>query len=536
MNTKEFTNELEYLIRARYSAICINSFEEERAFDLINKLSFKLNKRIITWSSTKGLIVNNNSIQNSLDLRQAIIQLEELASEPTIFIFFDIHTFLKNQPVIIRAFREICQKLRSGFPSNILLITSELEIPNELQKEITILDLPLPNLEEVKQTILNFSKNYENRNELKILLDNESLELLSQASLGLSKSEIENCLAKSLVKNRRISNQEVNLILAEKKQIIRKTNILEYVSVDSLNLSKIGGLENLKKWLSIRKLAFSNEAVEFGIKAPKGVLLIGVPGCGKSLSAKCVSTFWNLPLLKLDMGRIFSGIVGSSEANIRHALKLAEAISPCILWIDEIEKGLSGSNSGSSDGGAATRVFGHLLTWMQEKIAPVFVFATANNIKNLPPELLRKGRFDEIFFVDLPSYVERKEIFSIIIDKLNRSPQNYNLDNFSNLTGEAILGEDIRFTGSEIESVVNDALLESFYSKSIDNKSKELTDEHIELAITRIIPLAKSRKEEIKSLREWAAENAVRASLVNDQKFESNQSNTEISFGRNIDF
>ena len=236
------------------------------------------------------------------------------------------------------------------------------------------------------------------------------------ASLGLTELEIENCLSRSLVNDRRLDESDLKTIVNEKKQIIRKTGILEFVDTN-LNLDDVGGLQTLKKWLDLRSHCFDDQAKAFAVQPPKGVLLTGVPGCGKSLTAKCVASAWNMPLLRLDMGKIFQGLVGSSEQNIRLALKTAEAVAPSILWIDEIEKGLSGSGGSGGDGGTSTRVFGTLLTWMQEKKSPVFVFATANNINGLPPELLRKGRFDEIFFVDFPSWEERKKILEIHIPR-----------------------------------------------------------------------------------------------------------------------
>jgi len=249
-----------------------------------------------------------------------------------------------------------------------------------------------------------------------------------------------------LVSSLSVNENTVKDLLSEKKQIIRKTGILEYID-SKVNLEDVGGLATLKKWLHLRSQCFGQIAQEFGVGTPKGLLLTGVPGCGKSLTAKCVSSSWNMPLLRLDMGKIFQGVVGSSESNIRSALRTAEAISPCILWIDEIEKGLSGSSGGASDGGTATRVFGTLLTWMQEETAPVFVFATANNINSLPPELLRKGRFDEIFFVDFPSTLERKKILEIHLKKLKRDPEKFDLNRLAALGGESNFGKDIVLSG-----------------------------------------------------------------------------------------
>ena len=287
---------------------------------------------------------------------------------------------------------------------------------------------------------------------------------------------------------------------------------MDYIDASSLSLDNVGGLETLKRWLALHSAAFGRAAKEFGLAPPKGVLLTGVPGCGKSLTAKCVAAAWKLPLLKLDMGKVFHGIVGSSEANIRQALATAEAVSPSILWIDEIEKGLAGSSGGGGDGGTAVRVFGTLLTWMQEKTAPVFVFATANDISSLPPELLRKGRFDEIFFVDLPSTPEREAILSIHIKSTGRNVSLFDIKKLSGLSGETSLGEGIRLSGAELEAWVRDAMLEAYRRRSTQDQSADLSMTDFEQTIVRIVPMAKMRKSDISRLRIWATENAVSAS------------------------
>ena len=537
MNANEFKSELEYLIRARYTAIYITTFEEERCGAIIAEIGKKLGMRIITWTSVNGLMQEGKSLDHpkSLDFNTAAKMAQELGKEQTLFIWFDVHTYLKNQPVNIRGFKELCQHLRRGCPSNSLLISPLTEIPIELQKEITILDLPLPDRSECLSIVSRFANGYAGQTGLNITSDGEVLCTLSQAGVGLSQSEFENSLAKSLVKNRALTDNEINLILDEKKQIIRKAGILEYISTDNFDLSKVGGLQNLKNWLEIRKTAFTQEAIDFGVEYPKGVLLVGIPGCGKSLSAKCVASAWKMPLLKLDMGKIFAGIVGSSEANMRLALNLCETVAPAILWIDEIEKGLSGSDSSSSDGGTSTRVFGNLLTWMQEKRSPVFVFATANNIQSLPPELLRKGRFDEIFFIDLPSETERKEIFEIMINRCKGcNAEDFDVAKMVELTGESTQGEGIRLTGSEIESVVTDGLLSAFYRKSVNHVNDGMNSDDVIAAINKLVPLAKSRAESIKQIRDWAGENAVRASYVEAAAVHSAEA--EISSGRNIMF
>ena len=317
------------------------------------------------------------------------------------------------------------------------------------------------------------------------------------AAMGLTASEAENVFAKSLVEK---GDFDLKIILSEKEQIIRKSGVLEYYHANE-NMKEVGGLEELKKWLEKRGKAFTSQARDFGLPEPRGILLLGIPGCGKSLTAKAISSMWQLPLLKLDVGKVFSSFVGSSEENVRRAIATAESIAPSILWLDEIEKGFSGlGSSGQTDGGTTARVFGTFLTWLQEKKTPVFVVATSNNVSQMPPELLRKGRFDEIFYVDLPSKEERKAIFKIHLEKRKRNATAFNLDALAGLTAG--------YSGSEIEEVIVSALYDAFDSGA------ELQQQHLESVITTLIPLSKTMEEQIKSIRDWAKLRARRASAA----------------------
>jgi SpoVK/Ycf46/Vps4 family AAA+-type ATPase len=314
---------------------------------------------------------------------------------------------------------------------------------------------------------------------------------------------------KAVEKFHKLDDSIINYLISEKEHIIKRDGLLEYYHPEG-GLDSVGGLDNLKQWLSLRANAFSEEALEFGIETPKGVLLLGLPGCGKSLTAKSVSKAWNFPLLRFDLGKVFGGIVGQSESNMRRALDVAKTIAPCVLWIDEIEKGLSGlSSSDRTDGGTTSRVFGTFLTWMQEKTEPVFVVATANNIENLPPELLRKGRFDEIFFVDLPTLEERKEIFKIHITKKNRSISDFDLNELAQKTSG--------LTGAEIQSIIADALFESFSNKEKLNNKMILTEKE------KITPLSRVMAEKIESLRSWAKNRARFAGIEFGEKVENTQ-------------
>ena len=349
-------------------------------------------------------------------------------------------------------------------------------------------------------------------------LDESIKEKLCKAALGLTLQEAENAFALAMVNDGCIDERDLNIILNEKMQVIKKTGILEFINTD-IKLSDIGGLENLKNWLNKRNNSWSEAAKKYCLPAPKGVLITGVPGCGKSLTAKAMSAAWQLPLLKLDFGKIFSGIVGSSEENMRKAIKTAEAVAPSILWVDEIEKSLSGINS-NGDSGTSSRIFGTFLTWMQEKTAPVFVIATANNISGLPAELLRKGRFDEIFFVDLPTKNERKEIFKLHLEKRLQDKEVASKIEINDELYDKLADLTEGYVGAEIEQIVISALYEAFFQK----RPLEISD--LENTIKNVVPLSVTQKEQILALRQWANIRAVTATKKDDMaQYASNSVN-----------
>jgi ATP-dependent 26S proteasome regulatory subunit len=536
-------------IRARYAVLVIESFEEERVLAELQNVAADIHHDIYVWNSTEGVKFNGKLADaKTADLRAAIDFCESKAkdaSSKSLFVFCDAHSFLsdRSNTVYRRRLKDFAISIRNrGYNCNCIIIAPSFEISNDLQKEVTILDFPLPTKDEVREVIRNFINPYRNVNGVTVDVDDKLLERYVDASLGLTELEIENCLSRSLVNDRRLDASDLKTIVNEKKQIIRKTGSLEFVDTN-LNLNDVGGLQTLKKWLDLRSHCFDDEAKAFGVQPPKGVLLTGVPGCGKSLTAKCVASAWNMPLLRLDMGKIFQGLVGSSEQNIRLALKTAEAVAPSILWIDEIEKGLSGSSGSGGDGGTSTRVFGTLLTWMQEKKSPVFVFATANNINGLPPELLRKGRFDEIFFVDFPSWEERKKILEIHISKLKRDLSKFDLDKLATLSGEKTFGKDVVLAGAEIEAWVGDSLIEAFSRKVNGDENADMEMADFESTIKRIVPMGQMRKDEFTRLRKWANENAVSASVSASEEGSSgikpsgdNDSKEQFMAGRKIDF
>lgn len=538
-----FNKSLTDYIKARYAVLVIESFEEERVLGELQGIAKAINHDLYIWNSTDGVTYANGSSasqEKTLDFTAALKFCENRAKDQgsrNIFVFCDADGYLNSKAPAVnrRRLRGFAINIRKkGYVSNCIIIAPTFEITTDLQKEVTLIDFPLPSREEVKSIISAFINQYKGVQGVTIDVNNELLDKFVDASIGLTKLEIDNCLARALVSNRRIDASDLKGILAEKKQIIRKTGILEYID-SQLNLNDVGGLQTLKKWLELRSHCFGDEAMKFGVKPPKGVLLTGIPGCGKSLTAKCVATAWNMPLLRLDMGKIFQGVVGSSESNIRLALKTAEAISPSILWIDEIEKGLSGASGGGGDGGTSVRVFGTLLTWMQEKTSPVFVFATANNINGLPPELLRKGRFDEIFFVDFPSSEERKKILEIHISKLGRNKANFDLDKLAQLSGESQFGKDVVLAGAELEAWVSDTLIQAFSRRIDGEQNADLSMKDFETTIKRVVPMGQMRKDEFLKIREWANENAVSASLSQNAEGGAVKSEEFIG-GRKLDF
>ena len=442
--------------------------------------------------SQKGRNVTTKDPLTALD--QVIDQVE-----PAIFIFKDFHPFLtRNNFAVIRKLKEIALHLKNSHKT-VILISPTLEIPTELEKEITVLNFPLPSREDLAALLDRIVEDVRDLKQVRVELDEAGRERLLQAALGLTLTEAENVFARIIVKQERLSGEDVKEVFSEKQQIIRKNGLLEYYATDE-TFDHIGGLDVLKDWLRKRALAFSEEARAFGLPAPKGILLLGVQGCGKSLCAKAVSNVWQLPLLRFDMGRMFNSLVGSSEENVRRAITIAESVAPAVLWMDEIDKALAGSQSSAqTDGGTSARVFGTFLTWLSEKRTPVFVVATANNISQLPPELMRKGRLDEIFFMDLPSEEERAEIFRIHLSRRNRQPENFDI--------KAFAGATENFSGAEIEEAIISALYDAFYAR------RDLTTEDVLETLRKTVPLSKTMDEQLSRLRSWAVGRARYASV-----------------------
>jgi ATP-dependent 26S proteasome regulatory subunit len=485
--------QLETLIRARYPIIYVVSWEEKRVEDALRTIARDRGKKLQIWTITQGFSTPNGQRDNAT--RDPLAALDHVikSEDQAIFLLKDFHSFVSDYNVT-RRLRDLTLALKNSF-KNLIILSPVLKLPPELEKEITVLDYALPSYDELGKLLDDIIRSVKDAPGIKTDMTSLEREHVLKAAQGLTAMEAENVFAKSLVEKRGF---DVDVVLTEKEQIIRKSGILEYFPLNE-GMKDVGGLDLLKDWMDKRTASFTDKARDFGLPEPKGILLLGVQGCGKSLSAKAIGALWRLPLLRLDIGKVFAGLVGASEENMRKALRVAESVAPAILWLDELEKGLAGvGSSGSSDGGTTSRVFSTFLTWMQEKTVPVFVVSTANNVEALPPELLRKGRFDEIFFIDLPSKAERAEIFAIHLRKKKRDPKKFDL----NALAEATPG----FSGAEIEQAVIESLYDAF------DDGGDVTTKHILRAIRASVPLSMTMREKIAYLRDWADTRARQAS------------------------
>ena len=486
----KFTSELALFLKARYPIIYINTIEEDRVEYIIRKnVKTNLNRSIYSWDFVDGYTNNpNNQGFAKRNPLQALELVERLNAEtPALFLLKDFHRFLTDLS-ISRKLRNITRLLKLQ-PKTIILLGSDLNIPKELQDLITVLEFQLPLEEEINQELTRLI------NSLDIQVDPELFENLTRACQGLSLERIRRVLSKIIATYKTIDHNSIQVLLSEKKQIISQTEILEYCSVNE-KITNLGGLDNLKDWLKKRKTAFSIQAANYGLPTPRGLLLIGIQGTGKSLTAKAIASDWQLPLLKLDVGKLFGGIVGESESRLRQMINVAETISPCILWIDEIDKAFTNTES-KGDSGTSNRVLATFISWLSEKTKPVFVISTANNIDLLPLEIIRKGRFDEIFFLDLPQKEEREEIFKIHLQEFR--PNSWESFDYSKL---AQLSES--FSGAEIRQSIIEGMYHAFYEE------RDFTTNDICLALKELIPLANLENTQMRKLQDWASSGQIR--------------------------
>ena len=485
-----FSKELNLLLKARYPVLYISTFEEDRVEYTIRKaIKSTSNKAIYTWDFVEGYKTNpNNPRFAAKNPLQALELVEKLTADtPAIFILKDFNKFL-NDISISRKLRNLVRILKTQ-PKSLIIVATELDIPKELSDLITVLEFTLPTSNEIKKELLRLFESLNND------IDPKFLEILIRACQGLSIEKIRRALSKSIAQYGTINNATINLILIEKRQIISQTEILKFQDTTSQFID-IGGLETLKKWLATRKESFSEKAKIYGLPAPRGLLLAGIQGTGKSLTAKAIANEWQLPLLRLDIGRLFGGIVGESESRVRQMIQLSEALAPCVLWIDEIDKAFSEQTKGG-DSGTTNRVLGTFITWLSEKKSQVFIVATANNLSVLPLEIIRKGRFDEIFFVGLPLLEERKQIFEVFLKRLR--PTQLNSFNLTLLSKKSE-----GFSGAEIEQAIIEGMLIAF------NEKREFTTEDILIGLSQIIPLSQIEPERTKQLQDWAISGRIR--------------------------
>ena len=489
-----FDEEFSLLLRACYPIIYLPTNEEERAEKAIASVTQKLGRRnVYIWDFVNGYQENPNHAgfgkRNPLQALEFITRMPENAGG--VFILRDFQRFLEDI-AISRELRNLARTLKSQ-PKNIIIIAPQVKIPNELSEVITVVEFALPTAPEI-------------RTEIERLISTQKLSVplldeLVRAAQGLSLERIKRVLTKAIATNGKLEPDDVELVLEEKRSSIRQTQILDYYPATE-QISDIGGLDNLKSWLLRRGGAFSEQARAYGLPNPRGLLLVGIQGTGKSLTAKAIAHHWHLPLLRLDVGRLFAGLVGESESRTRQTIELAEALAPCILWIDEIDKGFAGLD-GKGDSGTTSRVFGTFITWLAEKKSPVFVVATANNIRTLPPEMLRKGRFDEIFFVGLPNQTEREAIFKVHLAKLR--PHS-----IGNYDAKRLAYETPDFSGAEIEQTIIEAMHIGF------SQNRDFTTDDILEAASQIVPLAKTAQEQIEYLQQWVAAGKARLASQNN--------------------
>jgi len=486
-----FTKEFNLFLKARYPILYISTTEEER-LEYTIKSSVKesnVNRGIYTWDFIDGYL--GNPSDNGFGARnplQALELVEKLTSEnPAIFLLKDFHLFL-NDISVARKLKNLAKILRNN-TKTIIIVAPEIIIPDSLKDLITILEFRLPQPIEIKKELVRVQES------LGHFLPETSLDILVRSCQGLSLERIRKVLSKIIATYKEINIESLDIIFTEKKQIISQTKILEFCTVTE-KMSDIGGLENLKKWLQKRVGALSQRAENYGLPSPKGLFLVGVQGTGKSLTAKAIANEWGLPLLRLDVGKLFGGIIGESESKMRQMIQLSEAISPCVLWIDEIDKAFAGMES-KGDSGTTNRVLATFITWLSEKKSSVFVVATANNINSLPSEIIRKGRFDEIFFIGLPNLKEKKLIFKVHLSRLRpKSWSSYDISLLSEMSK--------KFSGAEIEEVIIEAMHTAF------SENREFTFNDILDAINQFVPLAYTNQEKIEYLQEWASAGKAR--------------------------
>ncbi len=517
---------LKVLINSSTPIVIMETVEEMRAMVLVREACSELSLAVFEWTIADGLVrygggvvpglrpgqggpdprlhsdvsdsaaAPKTAMYNTADPVQALANLESMTIE-AVFVLKDFHRHMEN-PVVVRRLRDVGQKF-SANRRTLILTAPAIEMPPELVSLVEFLDLPLPDRDRLREIIRETYTRLSANHTLKLQLDAAGVDAMAGNLRGLTEEAAERAISQAVVGRLALAPDCVTDVLDAKKALLKRSAMLEFVDATD-DMASVGGLENLKQWLAQRCGAWEEGARQFGLDPPKGVILLGVQGCGKSLCARAVAGEWKLPLVKFDTAAVYDKFIGETEKRIQKVFKVAEGLAPCVLWIDELEKVFAGSgaDSASADAGVSARLLASFLTWMQERKAPVFVAATCNNVSVLPPELIRKGRFDELFFVDLPSAAERKQIFAIQLTKRKRKPADFDLDRVA----AAAKG----FSGAEIESAVQTALYAAFAQK------QELRTDDLLTALSSTVALSVTRAEEIAQLRDWARHRAVWAS------------------------
>lgn len=483
--------DLRLLLASRHPLIAAEAQDELRFLTVLRKAAAELRLPVWTWSVTRGLARDGMDPQyGTADPRKALAFVAELR-DPGVFVLVDAHHALAD-PLVVRLVKEIAQAARPA--QTVVLVGQRRAIPPELEGLALPWTLKPPPREEIERVVRRTLDDLAARN-LPVSLGREEVEALVESVRGLSAGEAERVILQAAFRDGRVDQGDVEFVRTARAELLNASGVLELVPTDRGGLEQVGGMEELKAWLGLRGRAFDRDARAFGLDPPRGVLLTGVPGCGKSLVAKTAARTWGLPLVLLDPSRLYGPYVGESEERLHRALRAVEAMAPVVLWIDEIEKGFAAGGEG--DAGVSRRLLGTFLRWMQDRPAGVFVMATANDVDALPPEFLRKGRFDGVFFVDLPGEGERREIFRLHLARRGRDPAGFDLAGLARATEG--------FSGAEIEAAVVGALYRAYAAK------KDLTEEDLLEEIAGAVPLSRSRAEDVARLRAWASGRALAA-------------------------
>jgi SpoVK/Ycf46/Vps4 family AAA+-type ATPase len=516
---------LKILLNSSTPIVVMETVEEMRAVRLVRVACSSLNLATFEWSIASGLVrcgsdvgelvpdaghlainatgydshdVGAQSLYNSKEPAQALSNLEAMSLEAA-FVLKDFHRHM-DDPVVVRRLRDVGQKFSSN-RRTVIITAPSITIPPELGSLVEFLELPLPDKQRLRQIIDEMCVRVGKSRTLKRTVDAPGLDAMANNLRGLTEEEAERATSQAIVTRYGVTSETVTDVLDAKKELLRRSGMLEFIDA-SENLASVGGLDNLKRWLAQRRGTWDDAARDFGLEPPRGLIILGVQGCGKSMCARSIAGEWKLPLVKFDTAAIFDKYIGETEKRIQKVFKVAEGLAPCVFWIDELEKIFAGSgpDSASVDAGVSSRILAAFLSWMQDRKAPVFVAATCNNVTVLPPELIRKGRFDELFFVDLPNQAERKQIFGIHLARRKRNPAEFDLDRV------AVAAKG--YSGAEIDAAVQTALYAAFSCKQ-NVSTQGLLD-----ALKATVPLSTTRSEEIQALRAWAKLRAVPASAA----------------------